>query len=130
MRIVTLGLSALVIATAPISAAQSEAAPRKLTTTEIRKLLPGLYVQEVVPDGLQDLSTPEMFNKSGNYIRYADNHEIDGRYAIERGLVCVNDELHRKYCRFILVDVRGQYYFQSAARPTAMLVPIRMIPQR
>lgn len=128
MRTMTPGLSALLMV-AQTSTAQHEIAPRALTTKEIRKLLPGSYVQEIVPAGLQDLSTPETFATDGRHIEYADNREIEGRYTIDRALVCVKDEVGRKYCRFMLVDNGGQYYFKGVAPPATKLIPIKIIPK-
>ena len=125
-----LGWSAILVATALTLPAQAEAAPRRLTATEIRAVLPGSYVQEVVPAHLQDLSTPEQFNSDGTYVRQADNRDIEGRYAIEQDMVCVDPVIHKKTCRFMLVDRYGQHFFQSATLPTARLVPVKLIPQR
>ncbi|MDQ3246561.1 MAG: hypothetical protein M3Q52_06675 [Pseudomonadota bacterium] len=85
-------------------------APRALNEHELRALFNGRTINDVVPEGLQDLSTPEQFNKDGTYVRYADNRELEGRFTIESGMVCVDYNIHPKFCRYIFIDDAGFYY--------------------
>ena len=122
-------LSAFGLAAVPISSGKCETAPHVLTTMELKNALTDSWVEEVVPEGVQDLSTPEEFHRNGTYVRHVDNRDIEGRYTLERGLVCVVDELRDpEYCRYVLVDGRGQFYFGSTG--SARLLPIKILPRR
>lgn len=100
---------------------------RSLTDAELRVLLPGSYMREIVPDNLQDLSTPEQFNRDGTYIRYADNAELEGHYTVRDGKVCVKVDIHPGNCRFIAVDSAGRYFIGKSLLP-ADLKPVSRLP--
>jgi len=102
----------------PSHSASSGSGFRALTDAQLKALLPGSYIQEIVPAHLQDLSTPEQFNRDGTYIRYADNAELEGHYAVRDGKVCVKDDVHPEFCRFIAVDNAGQHYIGKSLLPT------------
>ena len=107
--------------------AASESELRPLTDVEISALLSGACIREIVPANVQDLSTPEQFNRDGTYIRYADNAELEGHYTVRNGTVCVKDEVHPEYCRFVAVDAAGRYYLgRSLLR--ADLKPFSRLP--
>jgi len=111
----------------PSHSASSGSGFRALTDAQLKALLPGSYIQEIVPAHLQDLSTPEQFNRDGTYIRYADNAELEGHYTVRNGTVCVKDEVHPEYCRFVAVDAAGRYYLgRSLLR--ADLKPFSRLP--
>jgi hypothetical protein len=98
---------------------------RALTTAELRNILAGSYIEEIVPNGRRDLSTPEKFNSDGRHVRYTDNREIDGKYTLDADRVCVHDELDQVYCRFMLMNRSGQYFFSKtlpAIQPVAIFV--------
>ncbi len=102
---------------------ESPSVPRQLTEQEVRRLMTGSYVTKIVPEGHQDLSTPEQFNSDGTYVRYADNREIEGHYSFKDGMFCVNVIIHPEYCRFIFVDDLGQVFTKS---PNYQFVPVKI----
>lgn len=119
-----LAVAALLLTTIAAQTPNRSLAPgqglRPLTDAEMKALLPGSYIREIVPAHLDDLSTDEQFNRDGTHVRFTDNREVEGHYAIKNGKICVENEINQKYCRIFAVDKTGHYFKGS---PT-YLVPV------
>jgi hypothetical protein len=115
-----------VAATPSSTSPHLEMRSRPLTDSELRKLLAGSFIEEVVPYELRYMATPEQFNLDGTYIRYADNLDLEGLYTIENGKVCVIIKGRQRLCRYILIDPSERYWISKSMSPTDFrLISIR-----
>jgi hypothetical protein len=94
--------------------------PHLLSETELKALLPGLYIEHIGTE-----YRDEKFVNNGSHVQFSHNREIEGTFSVENERVCVIAENTPKYCRFIWTNQSGAYFFSYSAKGSK-LFPIRL----
>ena len=112
-------LAGTVLALVLLSASSAPAAaPRLLTTSELRTLFVGSLVSRAdLPKEQSAADQPEQFNPGGTWMLHADNYEERGSYLFRNNLVCVRAEQGAEVCRFVIRDPDGKYWIVRTLNP-------------
>jgi hypothetical protein len=87
---------------------------RQLSFDELRALVNGVRVLQVVPPELTWSVPIEHFQSDGSYIAFDHRDKHRGRYSIEKNTVCVETKYQPKFCRFVYVDTNRRYWWSKS----------------